>query len=284
MTTLAMTVMKRVVVTQKPTGYKEVSLEFRKLRTSALEAARVQERTNRIHCPVLDAARTSGAYGTPALTTCDQQGMERFAEGIKLTASKLATIGYMSGPWYKIMSNKWNQTFDDSEVNTGFVKSLKHDVHTGIISSGQFDQAVLNEFVWNLFPELKDANTSIDKTFLQSSKADDLFVTSKHLGQIMDFNESKSESPLKGMGSKVSRFEMETLLLGRLGQEINLDSETVRAISVRDLHDLYKYGVFPAPQEDDLRKEGLIQDWSLAMSGQTFKIMVKDDSATEASF
>lgn len=269
--------MKRAVVTLKPSGYKEVSLEFRKLRTAALEHAKVHERGNRIHCPVLDAARAGagGAYGKLVLPTCDQHGMEQFADGLKLPASKLANIGYMSGPFHKIPHNKWSQTFDESEVNTGFVKSLKHDVHTGIIASGQFDQPVFNEFVWNLFPELKNTSTSIDQNFiLESSEADGKFVTSKHLGQIMAFNESKSNSLLKALGSKVSRFEMEDLLLGKLGQAINIgeeydaSAETTRAISLRDLHDFYKYGVFPAPQEDDFLKAGLIGDSSLAMSCQ----------------
>ena len=62
---------------------------------------------------------------------------------------------------------------------------------------------------------------------------------------------------------------MEKLLLKRLGQNINLNrKDPVNAISLRDLHDLYKYGVFPAPIEDQLLKAGLIHETSVAMTGK----------------
>jgi len=257
------------------------------MRAAALEAVHVHERSDRIHCPMLDAARTGVTYGTPALLTCDQKGLDKFAAGIDLDASKVAAIAYMSGPFYKLISNRWNQQFDDSEVNTGFIKYLKNGVHTGILASGKFDQDVLNQFVWNLFPEWKDT-TPIDKAFVESSKADDVYITSEHLDQIVAFNESQSDAAWKGLGPKLSQFEMEKLLLGKLGQAITLgddesSSPKVRAMSLRDLHDFFKFGVYPVHIEDSLLKEGLIEDWSLAMSGQNSKLgAVKEDRVPEA--
>src|SRR5215203_1356871 len=64
------------------------------------------------------------------------------------------------------------------------------------------------------------------------------------------------------IGLFLSTFEMRSLLLGTLAQPIVLDprdpSKTVNAIHLRDVHDLYKYGVMPAAAEERLNVAGLL--------------------------
>jgi hypothetical protein len=75
----------------------------------------------------------------------------------------------------------------------------------------------------------------------------------------------------KGVGPTMSKVEMEELLIGYMGQKVtlnpNLPKETIQAISVRDMHDLYKYGVFPAFAEDELLAAGLINGSAVALTG-----------------
>ena len=55
---------------------------------------------------------------------------------------------------------------------------------------------------------------------------------------------------------------MRSLLLGTLAQPVVLDphhpSKTVTAIHLRDVHDLYKYGIMPAVAEERLNVAGLL--------------------------
>ena len=64
------------------------------------------------------------------------------------------------------------------------------------------------------------------------------------------------------IGLALSTFEMRVLLLGTLAQPVVLDprrpSETVNAIHLRDVHDLYKYGLLPAAAEERLNAAGLL--------------------------
>jgi len=266
---------KRSVLTNAK-GYREVDLVFRKARALALEAAQVHRRPGRIHCPVLDASRTSCAYGMKCLKTTDQDGLDQWSDGLGLPKSAVRIIAYLSGPWYKAIGNKIKGTFDEEGVNIGLVKSLKKEVHTGIISEGFFDQEIFNNFIWTIHPNLK--GTSIDNAFLHSNAADDVYVSSDSLETIVEHNIGKSSASWnKGLGPKMSQLEMEKLLLGHLGQSIprtNDDSPTststtgeVQAISVRDMHDLYKYGVFPVVQEGQLLEAGLIEETSVAITG-----------------
>jgi hypothetical protein len=63
------------------------------------------------------------------------------------------------------------------------------------------------------------------------------------------------------IGAFLSAFEMRSLLLGTLAQTISSHSGDVterKAIHLRDLHDLYKYGLLPANAEDRLVSAGLL--------------------------
>ena len=64
------------------------------------------------------------------------------------------------------------------------------------------------------------------------------------------------------IGLALSTFEMRVLLLGTLAQPVVLDprrpSKTVNAIHLRDIHDLYKYGIMPATAEERLNVAGLL--------------------------
>jgi len=64
------------------------------------------------------------------------------------------------------------------------------------------------------------------------------------------------------IGLFLSTFEMRSLLLGTLAQPVVLDpgdpSKTVNAIHLRDVHDLYKYGIMPAVAEERLNVAGLL--------------------------
>lgn len=278
---------KRTVQTNA-NGYREVDLEFRKARALALEAAEVHNRPNRLVCPVLDAARSSGAYGAKPLKSTDEKGLDAWSDGLGLDRSAIAGIAFLSGPWYKVLSNNWTRTFEEDEVNTGLVKYLKNDVNTGIISKGVFDQEALNVFVWAVHPDKK--GTAIDNTFLHSEAADDLYIDTDSVEVILENNcrqnkayrdRTDKTAHIGGVGPKISNFEMEGLLLGKLGQAITApgapdktpddgaleEDKPIYAMSVRDLHDLYKYGVYPALKEEKLLEAGLIEESSPAMSG-----------------
>jgi hypothetical protein len=251
-------------------GYREVNLEFRIARALALEADKVDAKKDRIRCPVLDAARSSSAYGMMSLPTTDQAGLDQWSEALELSKPAVETIAYMSGPWYSIVSNKIKKSFDDKEVNTGTIMKMKNGVHTGVMGEGFFDQDVFNNFIWTLHPNLKE--TAIDNAFLHSKDAEGVYVGSDMLEVILTHNDSKSDAWIKGAGPAISKFEMEKLLIGRMGQEVTLNpeekpGETSQAISARDMHDLYKYGVFPAIREDQLLAAGLIKESAVALTG-----------------
>src|SRR5262245_5767130 len=64
------------------------------------------------------------------------------------------------------------------------------------------------------------------------------------------------------LGLSMNMFELKKLLLGTLAQPVVLElrnpSETVNAIHLRDVHDLYKYGFLPAVAEERLNAAGLL--------------------------
>lgn len=262
---------KRVVQTNPVNGYKEVSLLFRKARTEALEKAKIGERTGRICCPVLDAMRTEGVYGKCAMPTTDVEGIGKFCDALKFDASKFKTFAYLTAPSYGILRNICSGSFDESEVNKGFLYYIKFGVHTGILEGFKFNQDKLDTFIWNIFPDLE--GTSIDHKFLtdtkDSSKADGLFLTENNVEAIMAWNESQCDQKSK-FGATISKVECGALMLTKLGQMIQMDpkdeSSTMGALSVRDLHDMFKYGVFPAPMEDKLLAAGLIEEKCLGLT------------------
>lgn len=256
---------QRRVVTNED-GYVEVSLDFRITRASALENASIGSKTDRITCPVLDASRRDDTYGKKALPTTDEAGLNRWAEALQISASAAQSIAYASGPFLKITSNRRSKSFDETEVNTGFVHNRKSGVHTGIIGNGFFDQQALNNFIWCVHPKLKD--TAINNSFLHSDAAERLYIQDKHVKDMVNYNKAQSDSCCKWLGARLSKFEMESLLLGRMGQSVNIgdDTEETQALSVRDMHDLYKYGVFPAPVENRLLDADLISASSIAIN------------------
>jgi hypothetical protein len=256
-------------VAPNPQGYLEVNLEFRIARALSLEAEKVDARTNRIYCPVLDASRTSSAYGMMALPSTNQAGLDAWSKALGLPKVAVRAFAYSSGSASSIVTNEIKKSFDDKKVDTGNIIKLKRGVHTGIMGKGFFDQNVFNDFIWTLHPNLKD--TTIDNAFLHSTDAEGLYVGSDMIKVIMTFNTQQSKVLFKGVGPTLSKVEMEELLIGYMGQKVtlnpNLPKETIQAISVRDMHDLYKYGVFPAFAEDELLAAGLINGSAVALTG-----------------
>ena len=268
---VTMSSIKRVVETA-PNGYKEVSLQFRKARAEAHEKAQLHERTERIPCPMIDAARTKGSYGKCPMATTDIEGMTEFSNALKIDPWKFKTIGLLSGPACKIPGNIYNGRFNEKEINIGVVRKLKYGVHTGVIGEGKFDQDKLNGLVWHLYPHME--GIAIDREFLMdpnnTTKADSLYLTENNVAAILEWNHSQTDSYKNGKQNFVSGLEMKTLLLAKMGQQIQMDSEdksnTVSALSVRDFHDLYKYGIFPAPLEDKFLELGFIKESCLALT------------------
>ncbi|KIG15241.1 hypothetical protein DB30_05785 [Enhygromyxa salina] len=209
---------------------------------------------------MLDASRSELTYGHKALPRTDKKALARWARALGLPPVGVKTIAYLSGPWYKALYNLVRGDFNDDAVNTGLIIRLKHGVNTGVLSTGQFDQIALNEFVWSIRPSLK--GTVINNAFLHTPDAAQLYVDSDAMPAVMAHNLMNANKPRPGTGRVLSKFEMEQLLLGVLGQEVKLDMarphKTSRALLVRDMHDFYKYGVFPVPREEGLQAAGLI--------------------------
>lgn len=241
-------------------GYREVSVVYRSARAAALEARSVHAQTDRIHCPVLDASRSELAYGRKALPATDRDSLKRWSKALGIDPGPVKLIAYLSGAWYTGLYNLARGEFDEGAVNTGTVKRLKRGVNTCILSTGHFVQEAFDRYVWSAQPALR--GTPIDNAFLHSAAAASLYIEEGSLDAIMKHNVANAPSRRVGLGSVLSKFEMERLLLGVLGQRVALDAshpdEKTRALSVRDVHDLYKYGVFPSPVEERLEAAGLL--------------------------
>jgi hypothetical protein len=371
-------------VIENSRGYKEVPLEFRIARATAMEEEDVGKNpvtssttddtsatvtttgatsssaatTTRICCPVLDASRrsrrlrgevdnnsscpmlqqqptSSGApYGDqPLLKACTSDALVDWAEIMNIPPTATKIIAYISGPITQFPINFLTGTFDDRQVNDGLVRACKHNVHTGILSGGYFDQSKFDHFICTLYPHLLLLNEqqqqfhhstihndkykddfqyqgqkdeivgidcpTIDNDYLYSSRGDDLYIGLHNIDIVLKHNAKQSSDQNKWFGPKMSKDEMVELLIGRLGQKVkglvvktipttittdgegpsidvddnnqdtnNMgDDSTVMAISVRDFHDLYKYGFFPAIIEDRFLKAGYIESDSIAMTG-----------------
>lgn len=254
-----MPIIERQIET-KPDGYREVSVEFRAARAAKLEARGVHLRTGRIRCPMLDASRTDLSYRHKALPSTDKNGLRRWAKALGLLPAGLKTVAYVSGPWYTGLYNGLRGSFDEDAVNTGLIIRLKRGVNTGVLSTGHFDQMSFNKFVWSIRPSLK--GKVIDNAFLHSTAAANLYIDETSIPAIMAHNIMNAPSPRTGVGPALSKFEMQRLLLGILGQEVERDiarpGKTTPALSIRDMHDFYKYGVFPVHIEESLQAAGLI--------------------------
>jgi hypothetical protein len=256
-----MPVVKRQIE-ENAQGYQEVTLEFRAARAAKLEARGVHLRTGRNRCPMVDASRTALTYGHKALPDTDRKALARWARALGLMPAPVKGIAYSSGPVYKGLYNLLRGEFNEDEINTGLIIRLKQGVNTGVLSTGQFDQVSFDKFVWSIRPSLK--GTTIDRAFLHSDAAATLYVDDRSIHAIMAHNIMNAHGPrgMVGFGRSLSKFEMQRLLMGILGQDIELDfarpGKATRALSVRDMHDFYKYGVFPAPIEERLQAAGLI--------------------------
>lgn len=241
-------------------GYREVSVEFRAARAAQLEMRGVHLRTGRNRCPMIDASRSALTYGHKALPRTDKKALARWARALELTPGPLKGIAYLSGPWYTGLYNLLRGEFDEDAVNTGLIIRLKRGVNTGILSTGEFDQTSFNKFMWSIRPSLK--GRSIDNSFLHSDAAATLYVDNRSIHAIMAHNIMNAPSPRVGLGPALSKFEMQRLLFGVLGQDVSLDiadpRQVTRALSARDMHDFYKYGVFPVHREEGLQAAGLI--------------------------
>ncbi|PRP96577.1 hypothetical protein ENSA5_36530 [Enhygromyxa salina] len=242
-------------------GYREVSIAFRIARAMKLEARGVHLRTGRIRCPMVDASRTELVYGHKALPATDKHALARWAKALGVPPGPLQLIAYASGPLHSALTNLLRGSFDDDAVNSGLIIQLKREVNTGILSDEQFEQHAFNEYVWSIWPSLKGA--MINNGFLHSEPAATLYVDRRALRAILAHNADNSPYQWKGVGRVMSRVEMLRLLIGVMGQQVTLDlgrpNKTTRALSIRDLHDFYKYAVFPANVEQRLEAAGLIE-------------------------
>eukprot|EP00980_Cylindrotheca_fusiformis_P007145 scaffold1501_cov130-Cylindrotheca_fusiformis.AAC.14 len=277
---------KRTIVEIVGLGYKEVSLEFRIQRAKVVQE-NASHTDNRLRCPVLDASLRSDIYGLKALPSTDRKGLEQWCKGLGAEdqVDLFAKIAYLSGPFLHFFRNKRNQSFDEGEINTGFIVKSKNNVNTAILRNEKYDQDKLNELVWAIFPELKEKKQVVDESFLYAdNKEANLLIREDKIGTIVEHNRTNSDSCSKWLGSKLSESGEFGPLLKLLGQPITAETKdekdkkggkddakgkTVQALSLRDLHDLYKYGLFPAPLEERFLSSGLIQESSIALTGKS---------------
>ncbi len=243
-------------------GYQEVSLDYRIARSAALEATPRNTTQKRITCPMIDACRNSRAYGEMALPTTNHGDLVRWLSVMGVNRLNIRFIAYISGYIFKIPLNCIMGFFNDREINTGFLRSLKNDVNSGILAKGEFSQEALNKFVWSFRPDLQDKD--INQEWLYSKAADALYLDATQIPDVVAYNRSNANSSkLKtSMGAQMSNFEMTELLVGVLAQEVVLDKnkpdEKVKAILVRDIYDLYRFGWIPAVVEEQMSEAGLL--------------------------
>jgi len=243
-------------------GYREVSLDYRQSRAALMEANHVSSKTGRIACPMVDASRSESAYGQMAMAGTNKKHLDEWSKAIGIDSLGIRTIAYLSGPFSKILGNMFHGHFNDKAVNTGFVRSIKNGVNTGILAEACFSQDAMNTFVWSFHPEFK--GQEISQEWLYSEAGATLYLDHSLLSKVIAYNRdnAKASKMKTWLGAKMSGFEMTRLLVGVLAQEIVLDeskpNDTVMAILVRDIYDLYKYGWIPAVVEEKLEAAGLL--------------------------
>ncbi len=247
-------------------GYCEVSRDYRIARSAALDANPNPPPPPRIACPMVNASRSTGAYGRMALAGTDAEHLNRWSKAIGLTPLGMRVVAYISGRRPNIVRNFIQCNFNDQVINSGWLHSLKQNVNTGVLDQGVFTQEAMNAFVWAFHPELK--GTDITQEWLYSGAGDTLYLDSTHIQQVVDYNIAKSGRNNTWIGRKISYFEMKVLLVDTLAQEITLDpcnpNKRIKAILVRDIYDLYRYGWIPALVEQSLAEAGLIELDSLS--------------------
>lgn len=236
-------------------NYQEVSLAYRIHRAELIEQ-QTNPTKSHIVCPMLDAARRTEAYGEQFLPGLEGEDLAAWAKALGVSSLAMKAIAYCSDKMYKIPKNILQGKFDDEGVNGGFVHELKNGVHTGIYQEEQFNQEGFNAFVWTVHPSLE--GKAITRDWLYSKEGEELYFEEAQLEQVLEFNKSQSTAPIIGLGEELSSFEMESLLLGVLGQRIVLEGKATSAILIRDIYDLYQYGFVPAPVEEQLAAAGLL--------------------------
>lgn len=240
-------------------GYREVSLAYRRARAAALDARGVGAADGKIACPMLEASRSESAYGAMALASTDRRGLNVWSDAVGISSWGIRLIAFLSGKPLEIPGNFIFGRFDDRHVNVGFIRTIKNGVNTGVLASSRFSIDALSRFVWALRPD--HDGVQMGEPFLYSEAADGLYLYDSDLPAIVDYNvaNAKANRLTTFLGRQMSYFEMSRLLLGVLAQDIvTAAGETKRAILVRDVHDLYKFGWIPVHVEDRLVSAGLI--------------------------
>jgi hypothetical protein len=190
--------------------------------------------------------------------------LKAWADALGVNSIGIKTVAYLSGPFWGTPLAFLLGRFDDRAVNTGFLRSLKRGTNTGVLTSGAFSQEALNAFVWAARPDLK--SIAMTSAWLYSQKSSSQYLNMSMIPAIRAHNASNANPKIGWLARKIglflSTFEMRSLLLGTLAQPIVLDpgdpSKTVNAILLRDVHDLYRYGILPAAAEERLNVAGLL--------------------------
>jgi hypothetical protein len=258
-----MTLVERRILTNAD-GYREVALDYRIARAEMLDTRGISARIGRIACPGLDASRSDHVYGQFALPGTEAKDLKAWADALGVNSVGIKTVAYLSGPFWDTPLAFLRGRFDDRKVNTGFLRSLKRSTNTGTLTSGTFNQEALNSFVWAARPDLK--GIAMTSAWLYSQQSSSQYLDISMLPAIRAHNASNADPKFGWLARKIglflSTFEMRSLLLGTLAQSIVLDprdsSKTTNAIHLRDVHDLYKYGILPAAAEERLNAAGLL--------------------------
>ena len=239
-------------------SYKEVTLSYRIHRAIRLDDQNMVDKENRLLCPLVEAARSTEAYGEAFIPNTKSTDLKKFADALEMRPIIVKIVAYLSGKKSSILKNILSGKFNDQEINRGFIHALKNGVNTGIYKDGKFNYNNFNTFVWFIHPQLK--GIPLTNSWLYSINADYLYLEDSHLSRILDFNLSNKTSKKVGLGLKISSFEIEKLLLGFLSQDLQDHSTGKKGILIRDLHELYKYGFMPAVVEEKLMSKNLLPD------------------------
>lgn len=237
-------------------SYKEVTLAYRIHRAKKLDANDAGNQNGRLVCPMVEAGRSTRAYGQKFIPNLESKDLASLAKALGTWPIAMKGIAYCSGNLSSVMGNVFSGTFKEEEIKNGLVHTLKNGVHTGIFRDGKFVQEEFNKFVWSFCPELEHVN--LDNDWLYCSNADYLYLGTHHLDQVRRYCQSNSDSKRIWLGTKLSDVEMRMLLVGFLGQELTSFADSDRGILVRDIYDLYKYGFVPAVVEESLADQGLL--------------------------
>jgi hypothetical protein len=257
-----MSLVERKILTDAH-GYREVALDYRIARAAMLDTREVSARTGRIACPGLDASRSDYAYGQFALPGTKGKDLKAWSDALDVNSIGIKLVAYLSGPSRGIPQAFLRGQFDDREVNTGWLRSQKRGTNTGILTSGTFNKEALTALVRAARPDLK--GMAMTSAWLYSEQSASQYLDTYMLPAIRAHNARNADQKFGWLARKIglilSMFEVEKLLLGTLAQPIpdpRDPSKTVNAIHLRDVHDLYKYGILPAVAEERLNAAGLL--------------------------